>query len=113
MPCGFVEYGDDFITAAARETLEETALVVRITGLISAVSNFFDSGLHTLVLVLAAEPLAGTPGPSSELTEVGWFAPDALPEMAFEADTHIITRYFEAPFSGAPVDPRFTTGVRA
>jgi 8-oxo-dGTP diphosphatase len=56
--------------------------------------------------------MGGTPAPTDELTEVGWFAPDAMPELAFEADQHIIARYFEAPFAGAPVDPRFVLGTR-
>jgi hypothetical protein len=32
--------------------------------------------------------------------------------MAFEADTHIVTRYFATRLSGAPVDPRFAKRAR-
>jgi 8-oxo-dGTP pyrophosphatase MutT (NUDIX family) len=109
LPSGAIEFNEDFLTAGIRETEEETGVQVRILGLLSVVSNFWDEGFATLVPVLLAEPIGGMPVPTSESEAVEWFRPDDLPDMAFEADRHIIERYFASPFTGAPVDFAFTS----
>jgi 8-oxo-dGTP diphosphatase len=107
LPGGHIEFNEDFLTAGLRETREETGVEVEIQGLISVVSNFWAHGGSTLVAVLLASPVGGEPRPSDETTEVAWFDWDSLPEMAFEADVHIIERYFATRHTGAPVDPAY------
>ncbi len=109
LPGGVVEWDEDFITAGIREVREETGLDVEIESILTVTSNFFDTTTHTLATVLLAKVIAGTPkGDDHETDPVRWFSPaDELPDLAFEGDRHIIQRYFERPFDGAPVDPRF------
>lgn len=106
LPCGFIEFGEDYLTAAIREVKEETGLEVQIQSIISVVTNFFNPDLHTLVVVLSARAVGGElKVGDAENDEVRWFpASKKLPEMAFEADTHIIHRFFETNLAGAPVD---------
>lgn len=109
LPCGSIEMNEDFLTAALREVKEETGLDVEIKSIINVVSNFFID-LQSLVVVLSAKVIGDTnkTGLDGEMTETKWFSPkDPLPEMAFQADTHIIKRYFEDKLLGAPVDPDY------
>lgn len=108
LPCGYVEFHEDYLSAAVREVKEETTLDVRIQSIISVVTNYLSPNIHSLVTVLLAEPIGGELMAADGMEEVSWFAyTGEFPEMAFEADTHIISRYFETDLLGAPVDPDF------
>ena len=108
LPGGFIEFDEDFLTAAIREAKEETGLDVEITSILSVMSNFLRAGLHTLVVVLEASIIAGEPTPGDDITELGWFSLDGpFPTMAFEADHHIIHRYRSTNLTGTPVDPEY------
>lgn len=107
LPCGYVEFDEDFLAAAAREVEEETGIVVEIRSILSVVSNFITPNVHTVVTVLLAHPVAGEARAGDDIELVRWFsAEDELPEMAFEADPHIIRRYFATRLPGAPVQKR-------
>jgi ADP-ribose pyrophosphatase YjhB (NUDIX family) len=108
LPGGHVDFDEDFLTAGLRETLEETGVHVEVTGLLSVVSSFWQHLDSTLVAVLLARPLRGGPAANPEMSEVAWFQWDSLPEMAFEADAHVIERYFTTRNPGAPVDAAFS-----
>lgn len=108
LPGGYQEWDEDFLTAGRREVREETGLEVTIRSILSVVSNHLTPALHTLVVVLLATPAGGRERPGDDLEELGWYPLEgALPDLAFEADRHIIARVAERPFAGAPVDPRF------
>jgi 8-oxo-dGTP diphosphatase len=107
LPSGHIEYDEDFLTAGLRETLEETGVEVEIKGVISIVSNFWEHGGSTLVPVLLATRIGGSPRASHETTAAAWFHHTELPELAWEADAHIIERYFATRDAGAVVDERF------
>ena len=110
LPCGFMEFDEDFLTAAHREVKEETGLEVRISSLLSVVTNYLAPRLHTLVVVLLAHPVGGTLRAGDDIDTVEWFPlAGPLPEIAFEADRHIIERYAETKLKGAPVDPDYAT----
>jgi 8-oxo-dGTP diphosphatase len=105
LPCGFVDYGEDFLNAGRREVHEETGLAVTMRSIVSVVSNFHTPELHTLVVVMVADVIGGELRAGDDVDAVSWHrAGDALPPLAFEADAHIIERYREAPFAGAPVE---------
>jgi ADP-ribose pyrophosphatase YjhB (NUDIX family) len=111
LPGGFIEYAEDFLTAAIREVREETGLRVEIRSLLSVVSNFLADDLHTLVVVLLGRVAGGAPQAGDDLEELRWFPLEGpLPPMAFQADRHIIERYCLTRLSGAPVDPRYAGG---
>lgn len=86
-PSGFVDAGEVVEEAAMREVREETGLEVRIDRLLGVYSS---PGDH-VVFVAFAGTAAGQPGSGDhEVMEVGLFAPDELPEMAFAHDPAIL-----------------------
>ncbi|MEX0786728.1 MAG: NUDIX hydrolase [Dehalococcoidia bacterium] len=105
LPCGYIEYDEDFLTAAMRETEEETGLRVEVVSILSVCSNFLSPDVHTLVAVLLARKTGGEERPGNdEIDALRWCSPDEpLPPMAFASDEHIIARYFATRFEGAPV----------
>jgi ADP-ribose pyrophosphatase YjhB (NUDIX family) len=108
LPQGYIEFDDDFLTAATREVQEETGLEVEILSILSVVSNFLTPRLHTLAIILLARVVNGEPVAADDLEALAWFPlAGPLPEMAFEADQHIIERYWKTKLEGAPVDPDY------
>ncbi len=109
LPMGFIEFEEDFLSAATREVKEETGLNIEIRSIISVVSNFLSPGLHTLAIVLLARVVGGEARAGDDLEALQWFPLEGpLPKMAFEADQHIIERYSKTRLKGAPVDPDYT-----
>jgi len=105
LPCGYVEFHEDYLTASRREVKEETGLDVEITALLSVASNFLRPDIHTLAVALLARPVGGVACPGDDVDAVGWFSlEDELPNFAFSADRHMIERYFATRLSGAPID---------
>lgn len=108
LPCGYVEYHEDYLSAAVREVKEETNLDINIRSIVSVVTNYLKPEVHSLVTVLMAERTGGELIAGDGMAEVRWFPyTGQFPAMAFAADAHIISRYFETRLAGAPVDPRY------
>jgi len=109
LPQGYIEFDEDFLTAAIREVKEETGLDVEIRSILNVVSNLLTPRLHTLAIVLLANVVAGDlcAGDDSETLEWVPFS-GPLPEMAFEADEWIIQWYRKSKCNeGLPVDPDY------
>lgn len=80
LPGGAIEPGERPAEAAERETLEETGLSVRVTGLVGVYSNpdvvvVYPDGNRVQIVgvVFHAEALGGEAGCSAEVSESGWF----------------------------------------
>jgi ADP-ribose pyrophosphatase YjhB (NUDIX family) len=109
LPQGYIEFDEDFLTAAIREVKEETGLDVRIRTILNVVSNRLSPTLHTLAIILLAGVEAGQPRAGDDMQTLEWVPLSGpLPEMAFEADRRIIERYEKTKLKGGlPVDPDF------
>jgi 8-oxo-dGTP diphosphatase len=113
LPMGFIEYDEDYLSAAIREVKEETGLDVEIRSILSVVSNFLSPRLHTLAIILLARVVDGELCAGDDLDVVEWFPlAGPLPEMAFEADAHICERTYRTQLEGAPVDPGYAKDKR-
>jgi len=89
-PSGYVNRGEVLEAAAAREVQEETGLEVQIRALFGVYS---ERGNAVILVVYTADATAGEPAAGPEVSEVGWFAPDDLPVLAFPHDDDIIARW--------------------
>ena len=75
LPGGAVEDGESLARAAVREAAEETGVVVRLTGLYSRPT--WSRHIAVFAGVRVGGQLVAQPG---EVVDLGFFAPDALPE---------------------------------
>lgn len=92
MPGGAMDPGESLSTTAVRETLEETGIRVRLTG----VAGIYTDPRHVIhytsddevrqefTVVYRAEHVAGTPTPSAETTEVAWVSLDRVSELPMD-----------------------------
>ncbi len=86
-PSGYVDAGELVEAAAAREVEEETALRVRLTRLLGVYSSW---GEQVVFVAYAGEAPEGEAVAGEEASEVRWFAPKELPELAFPHDPAIV-----------------------
>jgi 8-oxo-dGTP diphosphatase len=109
LPSGYIDYEEDFLTTAIRETKEETGLDVEVYSIINVVSSFVSPRFHFLGIYAVARVMGGELVAGDELEAVGWFpAVGPLPEMGFQEDVGIIEMYTKG-FAGLPVDPKYVT----
>ena len=88
-PAGFVERGEVVEGAAVREVREETGFEIELGPLVGLIS----SGGETVVLVIyTGEIVGGVAHAADDLIELGWFAPETLPELAFPHDRAILEK---------------------
>ena len=86
-PTGYVDIGDTPAETAVREAKEEADVDIELDRLLGVYSN--DS--RTVVLIIfVGRIIAGTPAGRAEALDARLFAPDALPELAFDHDYHIL-----------------------
>lgn len=98
LPCGFMEYGETYVDAAVREVKEEMGIKIEPRGIINVVSNSFENGVNSLVIVLLSyyeEQHNLVPG--DDITQADWFDINSyLPPLAFSADNFIISKLSES-----------------
>ncbi|MDE2939090.1 MAG: NUDIX hydrolase [Chloroflexota bacterium] len=102
VPGGYVDRGEVVEQAAAREVLEETGLEVEITGLVGLYS---EPGKPVIVAAFSGVEKGGRLAPGTESLEVGFFAPDDLPPLAFPADSRILEAWAKGPSNGGQASP--------
>ena len=94
IPGGFLEPWEHPAAGLVRELREETGLTIEVGALLEViVDTYGDQGDFTLNLYYLATAPFGEPRAADDVTELGWFAPDALPEkVAFAAGRAVLER---------------------
>jgi ADP-ribose pyrophosphatase YjhB (NUDIX family) len=85
LPAGFVDACEDPSKAAERECLEETGLVVAVSGLHKLITGREHDAGADIVLVYEAQIIGGELKAGDDADEAGWFSLDNLPPLAFRA----------------------------
>lgn len=108
-PSGYVEYDDDFLTAAIREAKEETGLDVKIKSILNIQSSFVSERYHFLGIYLLAEVFGGEISAGDDMEAVEWFPLQGpFPDLAFIEDADMIRAYAKSRFEGLPVEENYT-----
>ena len=89
-PAGFVDRGEVVEAAALREVAEETGLHVDLSPVLALLST---EGDPVVLAVYAATSVVGTARAGDDMVELGWFAPDSLPSLAFDHDQQIVSTW--------------------
>jgi 8-oxo-dGTP diphosphatase len=94
IPGGKLDFGEDIVKGAIRETTEETSIIPADLELIS-VSNEIRPDAHFITLGFLARRFEGQVKimEPDEITEWGWFPLNALPEPLFPPALKVINNY--------------------
>ena len=76
-----------FSKETALRTLQETGFEIALGPLLALISS---EGETVVLAVYTGEIIAGHLHAGDDLIELGWFAPESLPELAFPHDLRII-----------------------
>jgi ADP-ribose pyrophosphatase YjhB (NUDIX family) len=103
VPGGFLEAGEHPVDGVVRELREETGLEVRPGDLFGIYMDRYGADGHpTLNVYYRCEVVGGAERAGDDAAELGWFAPDALPDrIAFENGRQIIADWRRASQPGA------------
>jgi len=91
-PAGFVDAGEDPQRAAERECREETGLETRVTGLLHLISGREHPRGADILIAYTAEIIGGSLQAGDDADEAAFFAPDALPPLAFETTRQVLAK---------------------
>lgn len=96
LPGGFMELDETPEDAALRELMEETGVTGQIEHLLGVMSG--PNALYGTVLITGylIKQFSGTPVANDDVSEVGFFDFNELPEIAFESHTLFIRNYYSA-----------------
>lgn len=97
-PSGYVDAGEVVEAAAVREVFEETGVTIALDRLVGVYS---EAGNMVVFVAYAGHLVSGEAVAGNEAFEVGWFGPDALPELAFPHDDQIVAEW-RAMFDTVP-----------
>jgi len=91
IPCGYVEFDEDFREALVREIEEETGLRVRAGSIVAVHSNFHEPDRQSVGLWLAATPVGGRLRAGDDVDAIGFFPPGepGVP-LAFPTDAQVL-----------------------
>jgi 8-oxo-dGTP diphosphatase len=93
LPVGFVDAGEDPAQAAERECFEETGLHIQVTELLDVFSGQeHPRGAH-IIIFYRGFIVDGDLSAGDDVDQVGFFAIDSLPPMAFKTTRIIIGRF--------------------
>lgn len=92
LPAGFVNAEEDPARAAERECLEETGLIVRVTGIINIHAGREHKRGSDFVIFYRGEMIGGTISAGDDADAVSWFDRRDLPPIAFESTKYILTK---------------------
>jgi 8-oxo-dGTP diphosphatase len=95
LPVGFVDAGENPAKAAERECFEETGLHIRVTELLEVLSGQeHPRGAH-IIIFYRGVMIDGNMTAGDDVDQVGFFALDSLPPMAFKTTRIIIGSFVE------------------
>ena len=81
-PGGHLDFGESLEACATRETLEETGVTVSNVQFVAVTNDVLsDTGKHYVTIWMRGDPddQPGEVGDASEIREIRWCTPDALP----------------------------------
>ncbi len=110
LPEGYIEYDEDFLTAARRETLEETGLTVELQGIVTVCSSYVSPEHHALVVVVAGRPAGGALRAGDDFDRARWVDLHGTWPPITPQSHHAIELYRAGGGRLLPVDPRFAGG---
>jgi ADP-ribose pyrophosphatase YjhB (NUDIX family) len=95
LPAGFVDPEEHPRSAAERETLEETGLIVHAGRMLELLHRPDEGGLADLVIAYEAHVSGGTLGAADDAEAAAWFRRDALPEISMATTLLLVRRWLD------------------
>jgi ADP-ribose pyrophosphatase YjhB (NUDIX family) len=90
LPAGFVDAGEDPALAAERECLEETELVVKVTGLKEVLFGQEHPGGAHILIVYYARLVSGELAAHDDVDQAAYFSRADLPPLAFNTTKRLL-----------------------
>lgn len=90
LPAGFVNAGEDPAEAATRECVEETGLVIEITGILTIISGREHPRGSDFVIFFGGKVTGGILQAGDDAAAAAWFKRGQLPELAFQSTKRVL-----------------------